>query len=494
MAKNLAMTVSCLLLAGALLASIQFASPNIPGFDGFYHIKMARLTLEEGMPLDFPYLPLTILDSERFSDIHMLLHVFQAPFTWHGDLRRAAKVSSLVFATIAFTLIAMILFRHGIRFPYLWVLLLFALSSDFLYRMAMPRAPVFGVMFMILAFHFIVRRQPLGLAVISTLFVWTYRSFLILIPLVGIGIVTHYLTRKSLEYKLVLALVVGIAIGMIVNPYFPIDLQYFFGDVARKFLSEGFATEVGGEWYTYGTWKLVKVCFGALALFASGVWLTNRNEWKEDPARLYWFLATAFWLVLLMRSRRFVEYFAPSALMFFAFATRSWLRDFSFAQLRRRRSLQLLAVALAVMIGSAIFYNVSVTRRDMRNEPPAYAYRGAARWLMRNTEKDSRVFHTDWDDFPMLFFDNTHNTYIVGLDPDNLRVENPQMFELWRAIASGEVTRPEDEILQTFGAEYAFTDRYHRGFIRVAERSPRMRRVYADAHTLIYQILRQPGG
>jgi hypothetical protein len=484
MAKNLGVTVSCLLLTAALLASIQFASPNLAGFDGFYHIKMARLTLEQGMPLEFPYLPLTILDSERFSDIHMLLHVLQAPFTWHGDLRRAAKVSALVFAAIAFTLVAMILVRHGIRFPLLWVLLLFAVSSDFLFRMV----------FMVLAFHFILRRQPLGLAVVSTLFVWTYRSFLILVPLVGIGIVTHYLTRKSLEYKLLIALVAGIAIGMVVNPYFPIDLQFFFGDVARKFLSEGFATEVGGEWYTYGTWELVKVCFGALALFVAGMWLTNRDEWKRDPARLYWFLSAALWLALLLRSRRFVEYFPPSALMFFAFATRSWMRDFSLSQLRQRRSLWLPAMALVGLISWTVFYNVSVTRRDMRAEPPAYAYRGAATWLARNTEKESRVFHTDWDDFPMLFFDNTHNTYIVGLDPDNLRVENPKMFERWLAISLGEVTQPEDEILHTFGAEYAFTDRYHHGFIRVAERSPRMRKVYADSQTRIYRILRRPGG
>ena len=48
------------------MALIQFATPDMPDNDGFYHIKLAWLMRTEGLKPDFPYLPLSILNEHPF--------------------------------------------------------------------------------------------------------------------------------------------------------------------------------------------------------------------------------------------------------------------------------------------------------------------------------------------------------------------------------------------------------------------------------------------
>ena len=114
---------------------------------------------------------------------------------------------------------------------------------------------------------------------------------------------------------------------------------------------------------------------------------------------------------------------------------------------------------------------------------------GGARWLAENTPAGSTVFHTDWDDFPKLFFYNTHNTYIVGLDPDFLRLKDAELYYTYEDVTQGRVQGMEDIILGEFGSEYVFTDNNHREFMKVADQSPRMQKVFSDRHTTIYRVL-----
>ncbi len=109
-------------------------------------------------------------------------------------------------------------------------------------------------------------------------------------------------------------------------------------------------------------------------------------------------------------------------------------------------------------------------------------------WL-RNTPAGSTVFHTDWDDFPKLFFYNTHNTYILGLDPDFMRLKNAPLYYKYEDVTQGRVRDIEDTIREEFGCEYVFTDNEHREFINIANQSPRMQKVFSDRYTTVYRIL-----
>ncbi len=117
---------------------------------------------------------------------------------------------------------------------------------------------------------------------------------------------------------------------------------------------------------------------------------------------------------------------------------------------------------------------------------------GASQWLQANTPAGNMVFQTDWDDFTYLYFNNTHNTYLVGLDPTYLQVANPSLWNLWVPITQGMVDRPSVLIRDRFGASYVVSDTNHEAFAESADNDPNMRLVYSDRYSLVWQIGDEP--
>jgi len=481
-----------LVFSGVLLAYIQFAGPNIVDYDGYYHIKMAELIREQGIPVKFPWLKFTIIDEQGYTDHHLLLHIFQIPFTFIGDLRLAAKLAPIAFAAFAFTVFYLVIWRYGIRYPFLWLIMLFASSSPFLYRMSMPRGQSVSLAFQFIAFHLIMTRSAVGLVILSAIFVWAYNGFPILIPMVLFGVLTHYLTEKKIEYKLVVGVGAGIAAGLLVNPYFPRNVLFIWNHIVPKLFATEYATSVGSEWYPYNSWAFFTLSLVALLAYFGAVLVTNREEWRQDKPRLFWFLVSTMYLFLLLKSRRFVEYFPPSAVMFLAFSLRGWLKDLNLARWLRTEARVVGVIVASLLLLVAFQSTIKAVREDIAKRPPSDAYKGGAEWLAQHTPEGSTVFHTDWDDFPMLFFYNTHNTYLVGLDPDFMRLKDERLFRQWEAITRGKVSHPEHDILHVFGCEYVITDNKHGDFIAIANRSPRMEKVYSDRFTTVYHVLEAP--
>ncbi|HKP85874.1 MAG TPA: hypothetical protein VJZ26_07255 [Blastocatellia bacterium] len=485
----LTQAATALVFSATLLAYIQFAGPNVVDYDGYYHIKTAYLMREQGVPIDFPWLKFTILDEAHYTDHHMLLHAFQMPFTFIGDLRLAAKWSPVALAAIAFTIFYLLLRRYEVGYPLLWLAVLFASSSPFLYRMSMARGQSLSLALQLIAFHLIMKRSYKWLALVTIIFVWSYNAFPLLVPLALFGIVTHFFSDKKIEYKIALAVGLGIVVGHVINPYFPNNVLFIWDHIIPKLFATEYKTGVGTEWYPFSSWALITTSLVAMLCYAGGILLTDLAEWKRDKPRLFWFLASTMYLVLTFKSRRFVEYFPPSAVIFFAFASRERLKNLDWSFVREKRARAAAAVLVIAVVCFATYSTVQAARRDVAGEPSSAQYKGGAEWLAANTPAGSTIFHTDWDDFPKLFFYNTHNTYVVGLDPDFMRLKNAHLYNKYEDVTQGRVQEMEDVILREFGCEYVFTDNEHRDFIRIANESPRMQKVFSDRHTTVYRVL-----
>ena len=101
-----------------------------------------------------------------------------------------------------------------------------------------------------------------------------------------------------------------------------------------------------------------------------------------------------------------------------------------------------------------------------------------------------RVFQTDWDDFPRLFYYNTHNTYLVGLDPTYMQLYDPESYDLWVLITRGEVRQPSQFIANKFQSRYVHSDLKHGKFLSYAEQDPGLREVYRDDQAVVYEVVR----
>lgn len=488
--RKVAVYVALMLLASfAVLVFVQFAGPDIVGTDGYYHIKVADLMRQQGFPLDFPWLKYTILDQEGYTDHHFLLHVFEVPFTIvFGDLRLAAKWSAVVAGTLAFAAFAWVLLRHNIKAPWLWVIVLFAASSPFLFRMSMARGQSLSLALQFIAFHLIMTRNAKALLILSAVFVWTYNGFLTLIPLVLAGMLAHYVVDRTVEYRLLFAVSAGIAAGLVLHPYFPNDIKFLWHHVVPKLFDAEYATSVGREWYPYNTWEWLTRSWVAVLAFLTALLTAQWSQLKRDQAVLYWLLTGALYFFLFLKSRRFAEYFPAYAVMFLAFASRPWFDQF-WQSLRNQEALW--ARAVSVLIGAGIFTGLYTTmvsvRADIARQPATSAYRGAALWLKENTEPYETVFHSDWDDFPKLFFFNTHNTYLVGLDPDFMRLKDADLFRQWEQVTRGNIFQVS-AIIRNFETRYVFSEKYHYKFVENADKDERLHRVFEDEFAVVYRL------
>jgi hypothetical protein len=151
----------------------------------------------------------------------------------------------------------------------------------------------------------------------------------------------------------------------------------------------------------------------------------------------------------------------------------------------------LLPSILFIFLVPGMLTTFNAAKANMQNSTPYQRYASASAWLEANTPTGERVFQTDWDDFPLLFFHNTHNTYLVGLDPTYMQLYDAELYDLWVEITQGKVKNLAEVIPASFGAFYVLTDLQHQGFINQAEKDPLLVEVYRDSDAVIFKVAGQ---
>jgi len=470
----------------ALFTAIQFATPHLVGSDGYYHIKLAQLMREQGLRPPFPWLPLTVLKPEAYVDHHFLYHLLLIPFTY-GDLAAGAKWASILFPALTFLSGWLLLRSQKTPYAALWSIALFATSEGFLYRMSMPRTQSLSLMVLLLALHLILTRRYHWLLPLAFLYVWLYNAFpLILLP-AGFYTAARWLLERRLSWAPLIYTGLGLGLGLLINPYFPDNLLFIYHHLSPK-LNDATATPVGIEWYPYTTWSLIDHAGPALLLFIAGVVALGLSERRMDTATAASLFISLLFGLMLFKSRRFVEYYPAFALIFCALAwtplLRSWLG-------RANRLRWALPAALLLILVPAVWFNLQAAQASVQRAKPSQRYGQAAAWLQANTPAGSRVFQTDWDDFPRLFFHNTHNTYTLGLDPTYMELYDADLYRLWVKLTRGQVEQPAQVIIENFAATYILSDLDHKAFLRQAKADPQIVELYRDEEAVIFKIITQ---
>ncbi len=494
LARALVWWVGIAFLTFAGWTILQFATPHIIGHDGYYHIKIADVMRRAGLAglrLDFIWLPLTILAPNAFADHHYLYHILLIPFTFI-DLTLGAKLASIVFPALTFLTIAWSLRRQHVFGAFAWTLALFLLSDPFLFRLAMPRAQALSLLVLIVGIQWMLDGKERRLALLAFVYVWLYNAFLLLPLCAVLYAVAVFVAERRLAWRVVLYVGIGTTLGFVLHPYTPNNILFTFQHLYPKFLqqlgyAEGFNTtaSVGSEWSPYQTWTLVKNSGPALALFALGALGLGMRAKRMNTAELTWFLCALVFGVLLAQARRFIEYYPAFALMFCAVIWSDTLRA---AWQNHSRQTRLIAVGAlaAIVIVAAQFTFRSATKTIAAQ--PAPIFRGASQWLIANTPQGARLFQTDWDDFPQLYFFNSHNTYTLGLDPTYSELYDRELYATWVKLTRGNLKQPAETIRKKFGADYIISDLKHDAFINDARRDPNMQVVYSDNHAIVFRI------
>jgi hypothetical protein len=467
-----------------LWSLVHFTSPNLAGNDGYFHIKFAQVIREQGIRPDYPWLPLTILNPAEYFDHHFLYHILLVPFSF-GDLLWGGKWSATIFASLAFLMGWILLRGQGVPYASLWALAFFAVSEAFLFRLSMIRVQALSLFMLLLVLHLALKKKHRWLLPVAFIYTWLYDAFPIMLAMLLIYTLVVWAFERRLYVAPLLYAVSGVLLGLLINPYIPNNLIFIYRHYLPKIVDiTGDTIYVGQEWYPYQTWSLVKNSGPALFAFGMGALALGLNNRRMESSTAVLFFMAIFFGALLLKSRRFIEYFPAFSLLFCAAAWKPLFREWS-AQSR------IPALVLAVLVIPAGVYNIQQTQLNIFNGNPATEFQAVSEWLIQNSPPESRVFQTDWDDFSRIFFHNTHNTYTIGLDPTYMYLYDPELYLTWRDTTQGwgNIGRV---IKEEFGASYAITDREHYGFLDKTEQDPYLKLVYEDEYVVLFQLLDTP--
>ncbi|MDP3770825.1 MAG: hypothetical protein Q8R16_00825 [bacterium] len=515
----------CVLLVLAVVLAVWVQVPGkFPDPDSFYHAGMAELAASGTFPSRFPWLELTTL-RDTYADLHFLYHLALVPFVRlfgaMAGLRIATITAVGLFTVVFFTLLRALRTKGAFAFT-----LLLLGSSAFMFRANLAKAQGFAFVVLFLGLMAIARRSYTGVFLAALFATWTSSHWPVLIVAVAAFSLLHVFTTALGDprswraivvsireaFVLLASAMIGVAAGLIVNPYFPGILDVTRDQIIRIALVGGIPeANVGIEWGALSLGEFFRSVGFLLPLLLLAVMgtvtrcaqLVRRQE-VADRDRATTALAlgilTIAFAVLTLRSRRHIEFFVPFAVLFCAVGMQpviAWLWPPRLQVGWRRPGTARRALSSFVLVVAIIGFAVG-SFRALRTQRQYFVdgfradhLRGAATWVREHVPAGALVFHADWDDFPYLFLNNRDHRYLIGLDPRFAYFANPDRFRAWARIGRGEETgNVAQRIVDTFGTTHAVVANQQQALQEqlAADRSATV--VFEDGDAKVYALTR----
>lgn len=515
--KNKSIFLFSIIVSAALLFFLQFSPWTISVVndpDTFYHLKMAELIRENGTLKDFPWMQFSTWNG-GFIDHHWLFHILLIPFTFVKPFL-GMKIETILTGTIFVLVFLLILKKLQVRWLWFWIIFLLLGSAGFLFRLNLGRAQNLSLVFLFSGVYLLIKginfKRGLLLFLISFLYVWSYGGFILILAVSGIFNFVEFLkTRKFNSFKPLFISLSGVIAGLVINPYFPKSLSFLKIQMFEIPFSSSMVKK-GGEWNSILlNWQgFILDNLAALILFIIVfVFLMYSviKRLKRPPLCAFQLLLTSlFFFVLTLKSQRFVEYFIPFTVLFVAIVFSKI--DFSLIKNRYFEYFKLspnIARFFAVSCFSLItaillIVNLLLALRYLSGGSQNNGFEKAALWLKQNTPKNSIVFNMDWDNFPQLFYYNTQNYYIVGMDPTFMYEYNQELYWLWYHITVDWSICSQDQCVgknQNTGEIVGIIkNKFHSDYLFIEKPSnipekfnDQIEKVFEDGQTMVYKLL-----
>ncbi len=484
------LAVSCLFGIGAYL--LLLCTPWIPGGDdGWRHVKFAHRLATEGRaaladPWHLQYFWPKPIDG--WFGYHLLL----APLTVAFGMITGTKIlTSAVCAGIAYVLLALFE-KSQVTWKLGWVFVATFGSGIVLYRALFCRPFLFSILLVLTATLFTLRRSGWGIFAVSIIHALCYSIvFLVALPV----FVSLLFRRDRRSAVLAGSCLLGLCIGAALNPYFPENL-HFYGVQTIAPITVGTTNDldVGGELEPLSIWWIVS-SFPVMVLYVSAsirlFWMRRRGIPGSD-ALLLFTMATLTLLVSLRMARMF-DYFIPLALVFAAAVLSDWL-------VARANDAKYIAFF-------AFFFcslNAFTTWRQVIVAPTPMKFKGISDYLLRQPSP-SLIFNTHWGVYHFLYYLNSRDQYIVGIDPTFMYLMDAGRYWLWRHISNDEPVTCDQPFCKAVSKSIsaAITEDFHAGYVIVDRAknphldaylgsSPVFKEVYRDSLTSLFVAERHP--
>lgn len=452
------------LACAAMCAFFQFHSPYLQEPDVYFHIKAAELLRRHGFFREgFPWAHFSLW-RDAYSDGCPLYHLLLIPFTF-GDLAFGAKAAGVLFSAFAFSSFYMILGLNRVPHRIYWFWLLLVGGGFFWWRLLDVRPQVLSSALLMWSLHFLINGRVRAFALLC--FVYPFAYVAAFLPLVFAFVRWVYLRAVGEEDggRILLAGLGGYALGMLLHPYFPKNLLFFYVQnilVVWAAVAQHVDLSLGGEIFPMDTRQLLAAQFPLLFHLAGAlfVFMHRRTPLSRRTLTLFPIMLTAAGMALV--SKRFVEYAVPVATLFCAFAGSDLLAGLGgtdpFAQRRPRLTPLVAAWLLCVALATGSWVLV-VRGQFSRLRPPVFERLAAT--LRERAPAGELIYTCDWDEPPELLFFNDQHRYLVMMDPMFMYYRDPKLWDVWGRVSNGILSPDETHraFRERFGTRFGVCSR-----------------------------------
>lgn len=455
----------------------QFQTPNMPGTDGYYHIKLAWVFLTEGIPDNHFRWAQFSMWKDSFYDKEFGFHILLMPFAG-GDLMTGAKLGAVTYGAAVFASFHAALRLSGVRHTWFWTLTFIGSGAYFGYRVLVPRPQIVSMSLAIWAAYFVLQRNWKGTGVIAALYALCYTAPLIVVIYALIAMILWGVLEGKWDWKVPLAAVVGILVGWFIHPHFPNNFRLTWIQLVDVLSNawgvSGPNLSLGGEFRPADSRSLLREHVPLYVGFMMAMLMMTRVR-RLGPRFLTVFALANAWFIMTCMTKRFVEYWVPLTIWLLAIVFEQWWESIQadppelWTRPWARRSA---VAALVVFVAITQVYSHLSILKEFRGPGPGVLDK-AARWLDENSPSDAQVYTCDWDDAPELFFHNHDNRYMVFLDPNFMYKWDRDVWQTWHDVANGKSSKPVDTIINDFNAHYGVCTNNFGALKRQLIRDPR---------------------
>ncbi|MFH0928186.1 MAG: hypothetical protein V1821_01795 [bacterium] len=449
--------------------------------DSFFHAKMGQLIHEQGLVQDFFWLPETVL-SDHFADQHLFYHWLLAELNAFVSPDVAAKILAVFLAALAVAgLFALLKYFQT---PRAWVFTSFvgfsAYAAD---RLNLAKAGSLALIWQLLIIYGLFAKRPILLAFAAFFYVWSHGSWPMGLIILGAYLVTEFIIAKSQKQSFgvtrelmisSVAVLGGLLGGLIINPYFPKNLGFYWYQIVEVAVWGGSnKIQVGSEWYAPDAGALaLAVAPMAFALFAAGwvLWRALQKaalKFQIERARIliFCFALMSGTFLLTLRSARHLEYFFPYLALFVASVwsylihagalETAWqeLQEWFGAFVKKYFTVFLSSLVIIFAVANS---GVLVSKYFRHNISWDHL-KPASDFVVGKVAAGEMIYNLDWDFFPELFRYNDQNVYVSGLDARFLAARDFEAALVYQK--NPPEARELQELMKKFGARYLILEK-----------------------------------
>lgn len=479
--------------------------------DSFYHTRLSTYLRDFGLIRDFPWTQVSLY-KEYFIDHHFGYHLILLPFVSIFPELVGLKLATAFLAAGSVTVVVWVLKKWQVSHYWIGAVLLLS-APAFLFRLSLGKAPSIGVGVAIFGYYLITNRQYWWIFLWSLFFTWLYSAWplLLVMSLIYIfseGVYNNFGNWRQVwrswfvkeNYLLIVAIIGGYLLGLLFNPYFPINIIYLKQLFAMSLVSYSSFLGIGAEWYPYNISDLIPNISLILIFWLVAILVSVFHFKKIKQLSWTTCLLTVVMFLYTLKARRQIEYLTPIMVLSAGLLWRDlsclWqeynikkeLVSWTPIWLRNGLIKKIVFGYLILAIGFSLGFGLYKTKYSLDHGIKVNELKGASEWLKQNTPSRSLVWQTDWGSFPLVWFYNQRNYYLTGLDQTFMYEYNNGLYWQWVGINKGLRKDVYYVTKEVFKTDYVLLQKKYSSMLPWVNRDKRFEKNYEDQESIIYKI------